>query len=92
MLNQGLRSEVPLHRDENPKKTSGFLDNSYLVLGGAKRPHDSSDSDKEQLSMEIPDSRNDGRQLAVVGQSTGGWIQVKPKKDKKGRTESSHNP
>ena len=92
VMNQDPQNEASMQRNENLEKFSGIMDQSELALGGAKRPHESSYSKKEQLPMGSLENRNDGRQLEVVGQTTSGWIQVKPKKGKKGHSESSHNP
>ena len=51
--------------------------------GGAKRPHESSNSNKEQTFVgTLP---NEECQLTIVSPANAGWIQVKPKKGKKGR-------
>ena len=64
------------------------MEHTDLAPGGAKRPHESSDSNKEQPIVSSSPKDFDGQQLIVIGQPTGGWIQVKPKKGKKGQTES----
>ena len=73
-MNEDIREEVPMQCNTNPQKDYGLVEHTNHALGGAKRPHESSDSDKEQPTVGSPLNNNDGRQLSVIGQSTGGWI------------------
>ena len=61
----------------------GVEEHSEPAQGGVKRPHESSDSDKEQPTQDSMHKINVERQLTLVGPANSGWIQVKPKKGKK---------
>ena len=69
---------------ENTQKDSGTVEHKDLAQGGAKIPHESSYSNKEQPIVGSPLKNIEEHQLAIIGHSTAGWIQVKPKKGKKG--------
>ena len=58
------------------------------TLGGVKRHHESSDSDKEQPPVDNMHIKNEERQLVITSPSNAGWLQVKPKKGKKGHLET----
>lgn len=60
-------------------------EHSDLAEGGVKQPRESSDSDKEQTTQELIHNINVDLQLTLVGHTNTRWIQVKPKKGKKGR-------
>ena len=59
------------------------MDQLELAQGGAKRPHESSYSDKEQLPVGSPVIKNDGHQLVVVGQPLVGGFRLSPRKAKR---------
>ena len=46
-MNQDPQNEASIQRNENTKKSSGIMDQSKLALGGSKRPHESSNSEKK---------------------------------------------
>ena len=70
------------------QQESGLSEHIDLATSGIKRHHESSDSDKDPPSEVVVHNINEDRQLAIVALSKVGWIQVKPKKGKKGRMET----
>ena len=70
------------------QKDTGLFEHTDLALGGAKRHHESSDSNKYQTPVDSMHKINEEQQLAITSSSNAGWIQVKPKKGKKGRIET----
>ena len=70
----------------NLQKYFGIAEHTDPAQGGAKRPHESSDSNKEQPIVGSTLKNIEECQLTIVGPANAGWIQVKPKKGKKGRT------
>ena len=63
---------------------SGLSEHIDPATGGIKRHHESSDSDKDPPPEVVVDNINEDQQLAIVAPLKVGWIQVKPKKGKKG--------
>lgn len=64
------------------------LDHTNQTLGGVKRHHESSNSDKEPPLVANMHISSEERQMVIASPSNAGWIQVKPKKGKKGRIET----
>lgn len=73
---------------ENTQNDSGIVEYTNLAQGGAKRPHESSDSDKKQSTVDLTHKNIEENQLTIVGPANAGWIQVKPKKGKKCRSKT----
>ena len=63
-----------MHCMTNTQKNSGIVEHTNPALGGAKGHHESFDSDNEQSIVGSPLKNIDERQLAIIGQSSTGWI------------------
>ena len=70
------------------QKDYDALDHTDLTLGGVKRHHESTDFEKEPPPVDNMHISSEERQMVIASPSNAGWIQVKPKKGKKGRIET----
>ena len=83
-MKENTRGKEPMQGVVNTQAISEVEEHSDPSQGGAKRSHESSNSDKEQPTQELIHNINVECQLTLVGHANTRWIQVKPKKGKKG--------
>ena len=60
LRNLDSKLDEPPQREEIPNAPSNMVECSDLVLVGAKRAHESSDSNKDQLTNDLPNNGEDG--------------------------------